>query len=326
MADVHVTLVPGQKSRLLSYLVMGVAFVLLPPFFPSYVQSQLTKVFIFAIFAMSLDLSWGYTGLISLGHAAYFGTAGYAVGILTIHYGVDSLWVTAPIGIVAAGLMAALFGLIALRVSGAYFLLITTALGQLLFSVAWKWRALSSEGTEGIVGISRPSLGLPGFTWDFTSFYYFVILAFVICFLILYRLVRSPFGYALQGIREDEKRMRAIGYNVWLHKYIVFIIAGVFAGVAGVLFVYHNGVVVPEDLAIGTSVLALLMVVIGGVGTLYGPAIGAAVIIPLEFFIGIMVPERWPLVLGIVFVFSIMRFRQGIGVYLLRSWKRMLPG
>lgn len=311
--------------RFMPYILTGIVLILLPPFSPLFVQSLVTKVIIFAIFAMSLDLIWGYTGLISLGHAAYFGIGGYAVGILTLHYGIDSLWVSAPLGVLSAGILAALFGIIALRVSGAYFLLITVALGELTFSLAWKIKWLSSPGTQGIVGLSYPSLGLPWRIWSPITFYYFVLFLFIVCFLVLYRIIKSPFGYSLQGIHEDVSRMDVLGYNTWLHKYMAFIIAALFAGLAGVLFAYHNGIVVPEDFSVGTSVLPLLVIIIGGVRTLYGAFIGAIIMIPLEFYIGIVIPEHWPLVLGGIFVLSIMFFRDGVGGYLFRFWQRFVP-
>jgi branched-chain amino acid transport system permease protein len=282
---------------------------------------MITKVLIFGIFAMSLDLIWGCAGLLSLGHAAYFGLGGYGVGILTLHYGIDNFWITAPVGILMAATTAAIFGIVVLRASGSYFLLITSAVGQLLFSVAWKWRWLSSGGAEGIAGIPRPDIGIPSFTWNSTTFYYFILIAFGVCFFILYRIVKSPFGLALQGIREHETRMRVLGYNTWFYKFIAFVIAGAFAGVAGVLFVYHNGIIVPEHLALSNSTLPVLMAVIGGVGTLYGPVIGAAVIIPLEFYAGIVTPERWPLILGSAFILAILYFPGGIGTYLTKVGK-----
>lgn len=312
----------GQLIRFAPHIGSGVILVVLPLFLSSYLQSMMTKFLIFAIFAMSLDVIFGYTGLLSLGHAAYFGVAGYTTGILILRYGVESFWISAPGGILMAGLVAAIFGIIALRVSGIYFLLVTFALGQLLFSVATKWYSMTG-GSDGLAGIPHPDLGLPWFTWDAINFYYFVFLAFVICFFILYRLINSPFGYALQGIREQEARMRSLGYNVWLYKYVAFVIAGLFAGVAGVLFGHFNGLMAPMHLGIVTSALAMLMIIIGGTGTLFGPAIGAGVIIFVEHFASIYTPERWPLILGAVFVVSIMYFRAGIGVHLLRLWKKV---
>ena len=194
--------------------------------------------------------------------------------LLMARYGLRSLWITAPAGVFAAALGAAVFGLIALRTSGASFMLITFALTQLLYSVALKWDWLTTGGTEGITGIARPDLGIAGFRWNPLLFYYFVLLAFVLCYLVLRSVTRSPFGHALQGIRENESRMQCLGYNTWLYKYIAFVLAGAFAGFAGVLFAYSNGIVVPANMGIVMSGNALFMIILGGTGTLYGPVVG----------------------------------------------------
>ncbi len=143
-----------RLNRLVLFVIGAVILVVYPLFAPLYIHSLMTKVLIFGIFAMSLDLIWGYAGLISLGHAAYFGLGGYGVGILMLHYGISNFWISAPVGILMAAIAAAIFGIVVLRVSGPYFLLITAAIGQLLFSLAWKWRWLSSGGAEGIAGIT----------------------------------------------------------------------------------------------------------------------------------------------------------------------------
>lgn len=307
----------GPLARFAPYIAGGAILILLPPFLPVYVQSLMTKTLIFAIFAMSLNLLMGYTGLFSLGHAAYFGAGGYAIGLLSVRYHIDSLWIGAPLAILIAALVAALLGTIALRLSGVYFLLITFALGQLLFSVAWKWIWLKSPGVIGIAGIRKPDLGIPGFTWNASSFYYFVFLVFVISFFLLYRFINAPFGLTQKGIRECEPRMRSLGYNTWVHKYVTFVISGLFAGLAGVLFGYHNGLITPAHFGVVSSTLAMLMVIIGGAGTLWGPVIGAALIVFVEFFSSVYAPERWPLILGAVFIAAVMYLRGGIGPYLL---------
>ena len=311
-----------QLVRFAPYIVSGLILVILPLAVPPYLRSMLTKVLIFAIFAMSLNLSWGYTGLISLGHAALFGVGAYVSAILIMRFGIESFWISAPSGILTAGLLAAFFGIIALRVSGIYFLLVTLALGQLVYYIAIAWRPVTG-GTDGVIGIPRPDLGLPWFTWNATSFYFFVLLAFVICFFLLYRLVNSPFGRALQGIREDEPRMRCLGYNTWLYKYVAFIVAGMFAGVAGVLFGHFFGAVVPVHTSVITSTLVLLMVIVGGPRVIFGPVIGAAVVVLLEYFASIYTPARWPLILGAVFVIAVMFLRGGISLYLVRLWRRV---
>lgn len=304
--------------------IAGVAvLVILPPFLAAPTQGIFAKFLIFAIFATSYDLVYGHTGLPSLGHAAYFGAGGYTAAVLQYHYGIDSFWIAMPLGILVATLIAAIFGFMALRVSGMYFLLTTCALGQLAFSLAWNVTWLNCPGMQGLTGLSRPDLGVPWFSWSNLSFYYFVMAIFIVCFFLVYRIANSPFGHALRGIREGEPRMQSLGYNTWLYKYIVFIITGAFAGLAGVLFVYYNGMIVPSHLAIGTSFLPMCMVIIGGSGTLLGPVIGAMVIIFTEYFSSIFTPERWPLILGAIFVVAIMYARGGIAIHLSRLWEKV---
>jgi len=312
----------GWLLPLAPYIGIGLALLVLPPFLSVYHLSMVTKVLLFGIFAMSLDLILGYTGLLSLGHAAYLGVAGYTAGILMIHYGMESFWLVMPLGVLAAVIAAAIIGYISLRVSGVYFLLVTLAFGQLLSVVAVKWRAITG-GTDGLVGITCPDLGLSGFTWTATSFYYLVFLAFVISFFLLHRITNSPFGRALVGIRENEPRMKCLGYNTWAHKYIAFIIAGLFAGVAGVLFAPLYRIMVPAHLGLTTSASVMLMVIIGGAGTLFGPAIGAALIVLLEHFVSSYTPERWPLILGSIFVICVMFIRGGFGIYLSKFWRKV---
>jgi branched-chain amino acid transport system permease protein len=312
----------GRLFRALPYV--GTAFILavLPLLLSQYLQSMMTKFFIFAIFAMSLDLIFGYVGLISMGHAAFFGIAGYTCGILIVRYGIESFWIAAPCGILMAGLLAAVFGIFAFRVSGIYFLLVTFSLGELLFSAATKWYSMTG-GSYGLAGIPPPNLGLTWLVWNATSFYYFAFIALIICFFLLHRLIHSPFGHALQGIREHEARMECLGYDVWVYKYIAFIVSALFAGVAGVLFGHFNGLMAPMHLGIATSALVMLMVIIGSAGTLFGSIIGAGVIIFVEHYAGILTPERWPLIIGTVFIVSVLYFRAGIGVYLSKIWKRL---
>ena len=314
----------GQGINLAPHVAGVVILVILPAFLSSYTQSVMTRFLIFALFAMGFNLAFGYAGLISLGHAAYFGAGGYTVAILKLHYGTDLFWIGAPLGLLTATIVAAVFGIIALRVSGIYFLLVTFALGQLLYSVAWNVSWLNTPGMQGIAGLSLPTFGIAGFTLNTTSFYYLVLFVSMGCFYLLYRMVHSPFGRALVGIREGEGRMRSLGYNAWLYKYLAFVISGAFAGIAGVLFGYYNYLISPTHLGVGTSFLPMCMAIIGGVGTLLGPVIGAAVIIFVELFASIMTPERWPLILGGLFVLAIMFAREGIGVYLWRLWNKVI--
>jgi branched-chain amino acid transport system permease protein len=264
----------------------------------------------------------GYTGLLSLGHAAFFGVGGYMAAILIKNFEITNFWIVAPIGIVVAALFAAVLGLIALRVTGVYFLLVTFALSMLLSSIALKWNYVN--GIYGMAGIMRPDLGLEGFRLNHITFYYFVFLILILCYFLMYRVVNSPFGHALRGIRESESRMRALGYNTWLYKYITFVIAGLFAGVGGVLFTYQSGVIAPQHLGVTVSTLAMLICIIGGLGTLWGPFIGASVIILLEYISSINAPERWPLILGGVFVIAVMFLKGGIAFHLKKLWNKII--
>ena len=173
-------------------------------------------------------------------------------------------------------------------------------LGQVLWGIAFGWRSLTG-GDDGLPSVPRPRLPLPWPMTDGVPFYYFVLVFFVLAVGALALIVTSPFGRALVGIRESERRMEVLGYDVWRYKYVAFVLAGVFAGLAGNLFVYFNGFVSPSYLSLLFSASALLMVILGGSGTLLGPTIGAAVIVGLENIIsGYM--ERWVLVLGVIYV------------------------
>lgn len=310
-----------DRDRLRSAMpYVALILVIMPFILSTYWEGLMTRFLIFALFAMSYNVVFGYAGLLSLGHAAFFGAGGYTVAILKLHYNVDLFWISAPLGVLVATFTAALFGIIALRASGIYFLLVTFALGQMLYSLAWNVKWLNSKGMQGITGIPLPDLAIPGFTLNTTWFYYMVLIFFLISAVLLHRLVRSPYGLALVGIREDESRMEAVGYNTWLYKYTAFVISGSFAGIAGVLFVYYNFFVSPNHLGIITSFLPMVMAIMGGLGTFLGPVVGAAVFIFVENFASIFSPQRWPLILGGLFVLTILFAREGIGVYLWRLW------
>ncbi len=315
-----------MAARLAPYVAAALLLVVLPPFLGTYMQSLLTKCLVFAIFAMSLNIIFGYLGLPSFGHAAFFGTGGYVVGILLIRYDINSFWVAAPFAIIIAAIVAAILGLIALRAAANYFLLLTFALGQLLYSIAWEFDWFHTRGTQGLPGIFKPSLGIPDFSWSTTTFYYFTFIAFIVCYFLISRLMNSPFGRALEGIRESEPRMRALGYNTWLYKYIAFIIGGAFAGVAGMFTAYYKGMILAGDLGVSTSAFVMLMLIIGGAGTLYGPVIGAFVIVFLEFFASSYTPERWPIILGAAFMAAILWLRGGIAVHLSSLWAKVVYG
>jgi branched-chain amino acid transport system permease protein len=287
----------------------AIVVILLPFLFSNYYVGLVIQIFIMAMFAMSLDLLVGHTGLPSMGHAAYYGVAAYATGFLYLA-GVKNFWLVIILGMGLGGLAAAFFGLLALRARGPYFMLITLALSQVLWGIAFKWRSLT-KGDDGLPGIGRPEIGLGLNLKPDLYFYYFTIAIFLVVLVALFILLNSPFGYTLRGIRESESRMKALGYNVWLYKYAGFIFAGIFAGIGGVLWVYYSGFVNPSYFGVDLSVKALLMLILGGSGSLFGPLIGAGIVVLLENLVSGFT-ERWSLVLGVVYVTVIMLFSEGI--------------
>ena len=289
--------------------VVVVVVATLAPFLGSYPLTLLTQAVIVAILAMSLDVLLGYTGLSSLGHAAYFGVAAYAVGILTTEHRAGFV-VCLVVGVAAAAATAAMFGVLAIRATGTYFLMITLALGMVVWGLAFRWVSMT-KGDNGIAGIPRPELALPWSLWSPLPFFYFALAAALLAFVLLAVIVRSPFGLTLKGIRESETRMRALGYNVWLHKYLAFVLAGTFAGFAGVFWAYYNGFVSPVDVQLVTSVETLLMVALGGPGTLAGPALGAGVIVFMKNFVSVYT-KRWLLILGAVYIGVILFAPRGV--------------
>jgi branched-chain amino acid transport system permease protein len=301
----------SQKVKILMVAVGLLALAYIVPQSGSFVVLLATRAMAFAILAMSVDLLLGYTGMSSMGQAAYFGVGAYLTAVLAtkFHIGMGwDFWLVVVLGILLGAALAALFGLFAIRAGGVYFLMITLALGQCVWGLAYRWNSLTG-GDNGINMTGRPSFGLD-LTNDVT-FFYLVLAFFVVSMLMMYVLVRSPFGQSLAGIRERELRMQILGYNTWLHKYIAFIIAGGFGGLAGVLWAHTNGHVSPETVVLTTSVDSLLMVVLGGAGTLVGAAIGAAIVFGLREYLSTLVPW-WQYVLGGVYVLTILYLPMGL--------------
>jgi branched-chain amino acid transport system permease protein len=301
----------SKRLSTLLYVAVLAALVLLPGTLADYQISLAQKVLIFILFAVSFDLLYGYAGLPSLGHAAFFGAGGYAAALLMTKADVESAWLILPIGTIVGAVIAAIFAPIALRTTGSYFLLMTFALGQLLATLAIEMSWLQSPGIEGLIGIGLPELGF-GFEWDSISTYYFVLAVVAVGYLFALRVTRSPLGHAAKGVREDEGRMRVLGYNTWLIKYKLFVISGALAALAGQLFAFTSGAVVPADLDITYSAAVFLMVVMGGIGRIYGAAAGATIFVLFEYYVQTITPERWPLALGALFILVALVARDGV--------------
>jgi branched-chain amino acid transport system ATP-binding protein len=302
------------KTKALVVLGLVLAAIVVPPFLGPFPLSILMLIVILAILAMSLDLLMGYTGMESLGQAAFFGIAAYSVAILSTRY--DIAWGLAiPIALLSSVALAAIGGALAVRLNGLFFLVMTLAFAQIMWGIAQRWSQMTG-GYLGLHGIHRP---LPFLNSDI-NFYYVALGVFLVSGLLMYRLVRSPFGLTLRGIKDSELRMRTSGYNVWLHRFIVFVIAGLFAGVAGVLYTYSTQFISPTVLGVETSFEAMLMVIVGGAGTLVGPIIGAAVVTGLRNYLSVYV-ENWVIFLGLAYIVTVFFAPKGILGLLPRRWR-----
>jgi branched-chain amino acid transport system permease protein len=292
--------------------VMIVGLILLvvgPQFLSSYWVGLLTQVLIFAILAMSLDVLLGYTGLPSFGHVGFFGVAAYTVAVLSTAYQAG-FWTCVAGGIISGTLLSAAFGLLVSHVRNVYFLMITLALGMVLWGLSYRWIPVTG-GDNGISGIPRleAHAGLP--LTGPIPFYYVTLVVFVACGLLMALIVSSPFGYTLRGIRENESRMRSLGFNTWLHCYLSYVIGGAFASVSGVVWAYYNGFVSPTYLELTAASEVFLMVTLGGPGTLVGPVIGAGTIVLLKNVISTYT-QRWLLILGTIYIMTILGAPKGL--------------
>ena len=277
-----------------------------------------SQVLIAAILASSLNLLVGYGGLPSLGHAAWLGLAAYVSAWLYLKLGLGH-WISAPIALLATTAIAALFGWISLRATGLGFLMITLALSQVLWGTAYRWVSVT-DGDNGLRGLTRPAPF--GLSLDSApAFYYFTLVAAVAAMCMMAMFVRSPFGAALRGTRDQPRRMTALGHDVWLIRWITFIYSGFWGGVSGLLFVYYNKYIHPQSLSIATSAEALLGVIAGGAGTLGGPIIGAAIIVILKNYVSAYI-QYWNMLTGFVFVFIVIFMPQGIVPGVQRWWAR----
>lgn len=286
-----------------------VLLAVLPPVLPGYVVILLTESLIAAIAAGSLDLLIGYTGLPSLGHAAFFAVGAYATGILATRHGA-SFVTTLVVSVLLAAGTSAVIALLALRASGIYFMMITLSVSMCAWGLAYRWVSLTG-GDTGIVGIARPKLGVAALARGGLEFYYLALAFFLGCLVLLLLLIHSPFGQTLVGVRDSESRMRVLGFNVWLHKYVVLVIAGAFAGLSGCLYAYYNGHVGPDAVDLAHSMLFVLMVIIGGPGTLVGPLVGAFIITFLEKMVSVFT-KRWVMVLAAAYVVTALWAPRGL--------------
>lgn len=306
-----------NKVKLGGLLVAIALAAVVPYVFRPFTVSIITLSLIFGLYAMSIDLMGGYGGLVSLGHAGIFATGAYGVGYVASRTEGGSLQ-QVGVALLAGLAISAVFALMAMRLADTYFLMVTLAQGMIVWGFATRSTFLGAE--NGLTGVSRPP-----FVAAYWKFYYLCLLVLLISSALMWVIVRSPFGLSLKGLKESPTRLQMLGYNPALTKFYVFMLAGFFGTLSGVLYAYYNQFVSPSTAAFLTSGKGVLMAILGGIGTLIGPVIGAFIIVFIENVLSVYV-TRWPTLLGLLFIFVIIAARKGIVGAISDAWYRMVPG
>jgi branched-chain amino acid transport system permease protein len=282
----------------------------------TYYVNIATQILLYAVFALGLNVLVGYAGLVTLGHAGLFGVAAYA-GALILNKGMGHVAAMAGALLVTLA-VAAIFAALALRGTGLGFVMITVALGQITWGVAYRWISITN-GDNGVSIRGRPMpFGLsltsaPGLYWATLAVFLVTVVAIEI-------FAASPFGASVRGTRDQPRRMTALGYNVWLIRFLAFLFSGLWSGVAGMLFLYYNQFISPQAVALGASAEALLMVIAGGTGTLLGPIAGAALVVIMKNVASAYI-ARWNFVLGAIFVAIVIFMPEGLVPGTARLWR-----
>lgn len=310
-----------MKGNLYKWIFYGLlaALFLLLPFLTPY-HSLATEMLIFAIFAVGYDILFGYTGLLSFGHAIFFGIGAYATGIVLVRL-FPSLFLALVIATVVSLLVSLIVAFLSIRKRGIYFVMITLAFCQMFYFIAFKWTALTG-GDNGFHGVPRTSFGPVHLTSEVT-FYFFILAIFFLSVLLAFRIVNSPFGKVLKALKENEDRARSVGYNTTTFKTIAFMISAFFASLAGGLYAVHSNFVPLDTMSINTSGDVVIMALLGGIGTLYGPIMGAMLIVYLKNLLSSWI-GNWNLILGAIFIVSVLTVRQGIFPVLFSKLKEKL--
>jgi branched-chain amino acid transport system permease protein len=285
---------------------VGILLVILP--FVTPYRSLASEMLIFAIFALGFDIVFGYTGLLSFGHAMFFGIGAYGTALVLIKF-IPSLFAGLLVSAILAQAVAFIVGSLSIKRRGIYFVMITLAFCQMLYFIAFKWTGLTG-GDSGLHGVPRTSFGPFDLNNEIT-FYFFILLMFFLSVLLAVRIVNSPFGRVLKCLKDNEDRARSIGYDTYRFKLISFMISAFFSSLAGGLYAVHLNFVPLDTLSIHTSGDVVIMALVGGIGTLYGPIFGAMAIIYLKNILSNWL-GNWNLIMGIIFIVSVLTVRQGI--------------
>ena len=306
-------------SRALIALAVLAALAVIPAILPgTFYLSIASHAIVAALLALSLNILIGYGGMTSLGHAVFLGVPAYVYAWLVLNMGLPPL-AAAAAAIGFGTVLAAGFGVLALRATGLGFLMITLALGQVVWGLSYRWVGLTG-GDNGLRAARPVILGVN--TADPVVFYYVMACIFAVALFCLWQLSASPFAACLRGTRDQPRRMRMLGHNVWLIRFAAFVLAGFWGSVAGVLYVWDYGFISPQSLSLQQSAETLLMVVLGGAGTLAGPVLGAVIITTVKMVVSSYV-DRWSSLLGFIFIVSVMLLPHGIvpGIQAFR-WQR----
>lgn len=294
------------RHRVLATLAFFAVFPWLMPY-----QSVAINILIFGLYAVGFNLLFGYTGLLSFGHAAFLGVGGYTAGILIAQHGA-AWWWAIPAAVAMAAVVALVMGLLAIRTRGIYFAMVTLALSQCVYFLVYQLPA--SGGENGLRGANVSNVSLFGLhlnLLDPMHKYYFMLAFVAVALLALSRILASPFGGVIEAIRENESRARACGFNVERSKLLAFVLSAAFCGLAGALYAIHLSSVAIETLAYTTSGMVVMLCLLGGMGTYFGPFVGAALFLVIQDVIS-EYTENWQLYVGAVFVFFVLFFPKGV--------------
>lgn len=317
LSDGHAT---GVSAKLHRWRVplSALALCLLPWLLPS--QALAVNVLIFGLVAVGYNLLFGYTGLLSFGHAAFFGTGAFATGMAISHFGA-TWFVAMGAGVVAAGVVALVMGALAIRTRGIYFAMVTLALSQLIYYTALQASSWTG-GENGLRGFTVSRLDFPGFSVDFldpVQKYYAIMVVVTAALWFVSRVLNSPFGAVIEAVRENETRARACGYNVERTKLLSFVLSGLLCGLAGTLSALHLAIVPLDSLHYHTSGLFVMMTLLGGGGTFFGPFVGALAFLSMEDVFS-QWTSHWQIIVGAIFIIFVLYLPKGIWGTLM-SWR-----
>jgi branched-chain amino acid transport system permease protein len=295
------------RHRVLASMLFLAVFPFIMPY-----EALAINILIFGLFAMGFNLLFGYMGLLSFGHAAFLGTGSYLTGISIVHFGLS--WGTAIlVGVIGAAIAGLIMGFLAIRTRGIYFSMVTLALGQIMYYVFYKAESLTG-GENGLRGVRVDSFNIFGIPVDFLNplvKYYIILFFVVIAIWFISRILNSPLGAVMEAIRENEKRASACGFDVARTKLLVFVLSAAICGLAGSLRALHLSIVPIDSLHYLQSGQAVMMSILGGMGTFFGPFIGAAVMLYLEDVVTTFT-KHWMAVIGAIFMFFVLFFPKGI--------------